>query len=196
MQSLELTLVKGSKIFMNMYSDAIDSKLFNVSIEGFPLIAEELSPNESFNRRETARHNIIGGTQSVVRTTYVPRDFSFVAHVRVDPLYPDVYDDTFELWQSKPVEVVSKEMGGKFNAECIIKKIHGTPAYLKLEIQLKEIPDAVSLIPNDIVKVPTDKITKTSTKKNKPKTSSKKTTKKSNTKTKKKKGNNITKVNK
>ena len=161
---------------MDMYSDSIDSKFFNVSIDGLSLIAEDLSPNESYNRRETARHNIIGGTQAVIRTTYVHRDFSFTSHVRVDPLYPDVYDETFKLWQSKPVEVISKEMGGKFNAACIIKKTHETPSYLKLDIQLSEIPDETSLIPNDTISVPTDKVTK------------------SDKKDKKKKGNNITKV--
>lgn len=194
-----------------MYSDKIDSKFFNVSIDGLSLIAEDLTPNSSFNRRETARHNIIGGTQRIVRTTYVHRDFSFTSHVRVDPLYPDVYDETFKLWHSKPVEVISKEMGGKFNAECIVKKTHETPSYLRLEIQLIEIPDETSLIPNDTISVPTDKVTQTNKKDNKKNTkkdtkkttkkdskkdkkNTKKTTKKSNKKTKKKKGSNITKV--
>ena len=206
---------------MQMYDDRIDSKLFNICIDGFPLIGEELSPNESFNRRETSRKNIIGGTQTVMRTSYVHRDFSFVAHVRTDPEYPDVYDETFKLWQSKEVEVISKEMGGKFGAECIVKKKHETPNFLTLEIQLIEIPGSTSLIPDDEFIVPTDKVTTALNKNNKSQNISilndldqeaiaitkrlnktrkntKKTNKKSSKKSskKKKKGNNITKVTK
>ena len=146
---------------MEMYSEQIDSNHFNISIDGLQLIGEDISPNESFNRRETSRKNIIGGTQSVIRTNYIHRDFSFTSHLRVDPLYPDIYDTTFQLWQSKAVEVISKELGGKFNAECIVKKKHETPSYLTIEVQLIEIPSETSLIPDDVVKVPTDKITKT-----------------------------------
>lgn len=191
---------------MEMYSEKINANQFNISIDGLQLIGEEISPNESFNRRETSRKHIIGGTQSVIRTNYIHRDFSFTCHLRIDPLYPDIYDSTFQLWQSKPVEVISKELGGKFNAECVIKKKHETPAYLTIEVQLIEIPET-SLIPNDSVKVPTDKITKTSTKnKNKGSTNkntkkdtkktTKKTTKKGNSKKGSKKGNKITKVKK
>lgn len=190
---------------MKMYSEKINANHFNISIDGLQLIGEDISPNESFNRRETSRKHIIGGTQSVIRTNYIHRDFSFTCHLRIDPLYPDIYDSTFKLWQSKPVEVISKELGGKFNAECIVKKKHETPAYLTVEVQLIEIPGETSLIPNDAVKVPTDKITKSSTKdKNKDskkdtkKTTknTKKTTKKGKGKTNTKKGNKITKVKK
>lgn len=196
---------------MSAYAKDIDSKYFNVSIDGFSLIGEDISPNESFNRRETSRKSIIGGTQSVVRTNYIHRDFSFVSHLRIDPLYPDIYDETFQVWQSKPVEVISKELGGKFNAECIVKRKHETPSYLTIEVQLIEIPDATSLIPDDSFVVPTDKVTKTSTKNTKKDTkktnkktdkkNTKKTTKKSGKdskkkKNKKQKGSNITKVNK
>ncbi|MBR0369159.1 MAG: hypothetical protein IJH63_00380 [Methanobrevibacter sp.] len=138
--------------------DNLDSKLFNISIDGLDLIGESFSPSESYNRRELSRHTIIGGTQKVIRTTYVQRDFTFNTHVRIDPLYPDIYDSTFRLWMSKPVEVVSKELGGKFNAECTVKKTHENPSSLSLEIHLIEIPDENSLIPNDNFIVPYDKI--------------------------------------
>lgn len=199
---------------MKAYAENIDSNYFNISIDGFSLIGEDISPNESFNRRETSRKNIIGGTQSVVRTNYIHKDFNFTAHLRIDPLYPDIYDETLQLWQSKTVEVISKELGGKFNAECIVKRKHDSPSYLTLDIQLIEIPEATSNIPNDTFAVPTDKITKSSTKdknknkkgkdKNKNKKGSKKHTKKttkksgknSKKKNSKKKGSKITKVNK
>lgn len=185
---------------MNMYSSTVDPKMFNITIDGFPLIVEDPSPNESFNRRETSRHNIIGGTQWVARTTYVPIDFTFTTHVRVDPLYPDIYDSTFQLWMSKTVEVVSRELGGvgKFNAECKVKKTHSSPSFLTLEIQLIEIPGDKSNIPNDEFIVPTDQITTTTvSKSDKTKKNSKKDTKK-NKKTKKgkngKKGSKITRT--
>ena len=185
-------------IFMSMYSSTINPNTFNITIDGFPLIIEpEPSPNESYNRRETARHDIIGGTQWVARTTYVPIDVTFTTHVRIDPYYPDIYDSTFKLWMSKPVEVISREFGGKFNAECIVKKIHSSPAFLTLEIHLTEIPDSTTNIPGDEFVVPTDVISTTSTKsKSTSKKNSKKTSKKNKTKNKKnkKKGSKITKT--
>lgn len=180
-----------------MYSSNIDSNLFDLTIDGFPLIIEEPSPDESFNRRETARHNIIGGTQWVAKTTYVPVDVSFTTHVRIDPLYPDIYDSTFRLWMSKPVEVISKEFGGKFKAECIVKKTHESPSFLTLEIHLIEIPDKTR-IPNDEFVVPTDVITTEvkSTGKNDKKNNKKdsKKNKKNNKKKGKGKGGKITKT--
>ena len=190
---------------MAMYNPNIESKYFNISIDGLDLIGSDFSPSESFNHRETARHGIIGGTQNVILTTYVPRDFTFQTKVHIDPLYPDVYDSTFQLWMSKPVEVVSKELGGLFKAECKVKKTHESPAYLSLEIQLIEIPDETSNIPNDTFKAPSVKVITTSkknSKKNKKnkkstKTSSKnknKKNKKSGKNSKKKKGGKITKT--
>lgn len=191
---------------MQMYSPKIDSKYFNVTIDGLDLIGRDFSPSESFNRRETSRHAIIGGTQNVMRTTYVPRDFTFTCKLQIDPLYPDIYDSTFELWMSKPVEVISRELGGGlFKAECKVKRIHETPAYITVEIQLIEIPEVKSNIPNDDFKVLTDKVTTSNTKKGKGKGTSKKgsnksskkttkKTKKSTSKNKKKKGSKITKT--
>lgn len=187
---------------MSMYSSTINQDTFNLTIDGFPLIVEsDMSPNESFNRRETARHNIIGGTQWVARTTYVPIDVTFNTHVRIDPYYPDIYDSTFKLWMSKPVEVISREFGN-FMAECKVKKLHSSPAFLALEIQLTEIPGTKSNIPNDEFIIPTDKITTTVSKgkgtskgKGKNGKNSKTSTKKTNTKKDgKRKGSKITKT--
>ena len=183
-----------------MYSSKVNKDFYNVSIDGYDLIAEEINPSEAFNRRETGRKSVIGGTQVVVRTNYIPRDFTIVTHLLIDPLYPNVYDSIFQEWQSKDVEVVSKYMGGKFNAECIVKPSYeDSPNYMKVEIQLVEIPDTKSLIPNDEFKAPENKsdeelkiISKKSKKKNKKK--SKKSTNKSKDNKKKKKGGNITKT--
>ena len=141
-----------------MYSQKVDTNYYNVSLDGVDLIMEECTPNESYNRRETIRHTIIGGTQTVIRGNYIVRDYTFTTHVLIDPQFPDVYDKVFKEWQSKPVEVISKYMGGKFNAEVIIKRHpNDSPHYLSLEIQVIEIPEK-SVIPNDVVDLPVDKI--------------------------------------
>lgn len=142
---------------MARYSKNVKETDYNLSIDGIDIIVEEYTPNESFNRRETSRKAIIGGTQQVIRTNYLPRDYSVTTHFIIDPSYPDVYNKMFREWQSKPVEVISRLMGGKFNAECIVKTTQDSPNYLKVEIQLVEIPEK-SLIPNDELQIPTDKI--------------------------------------
>ena len=182
------------------YPTNVNNTYYNLSIDGFDIIAEEITPNESYNRRETSRKSVIGGTQAIVRTNYLPRDYNVVCHFMIDPLFPDVYDDTFREWQSKSVEVISKDMGGKFNAECIVKtSTTDSPNYLRIELQLVEIPDTKSLIPNDTVEVPSDvksnvKITSTTNRSKKKKKKNNKT--KKDKKKDKKKGNKITKTKK
>lgn len=179
-----------------MYADKLNASFYNVSFDGYDIIAEEINANESYNRRETIRHNIIGGTQSVMRGNYLVRDYTLTTHFLIDPEYPDVYDDIFREWQSKPVEVISKYMGGKFNAEVIIKRHpNDSPNYLSLEIQVIEIPDN-SLIPHDIVRLPADKISpvKIKKKKNSKNTKTNKKQKKNTKNNKKGKGQNITKT--
>lgn len=180
------------------YDKKYDTDFYNVSIDGYDIIAEEITPNEAFNRRETSRYNIIGGTQSVIRTNYIPRDFTIVTHLLIDPLYPDVYNNILNEWQSKAVEVVSKYMGGKFNAECIIKPDYAdSPEYMKLEIQLIEIPDTDSLIPNDGFKSPANKkVTVKSSKKKKKTTTTTSSSNKKKAKSKTNKGKNVTKTTK
>lgn len=183
-----------------LYDKKYNPDFYNISIDGYDLIAEEITPNEGYNRRETGRHGIIGGTQAVVRTNYIPRDYTFTTHLLIDPSYPDVYNKILQEWQSKAVEVVSRYMGGKFFAECIIKPDYNeSPNYLKLEIQLIEIPDTTSLIPNDVFKPPTNndkRITVTSTKKKKTSNKKKSGKSKKESKSNKNKGKNITKTNK
>lgn len=180
----------NKKLYKN---ENIDNKHFNVSLDGYDMIMEELTPNESFNRRETIRHNILGGTQSVMRGNYLPRDYTFTTHLIIDADNPDVYDSVLREWQSKPVEVSSKFMGGKFKAEIIIKKSPtGMPNFLGLEVQVIEIPESKSLIPNEsivIPKKPKKNVTITSTKNKSSKSSKKSNSKKSNSKKSSKKNN-------
>lgn len=144
---------------MEKYDKNIKSNYFNLSIDGLDVIAENITHTETFNRRETIRKNIIGGTQHVIRGNYIPRNFTVITHFMIDPDYPDIYDETFREWQSKPVEIISRELGGKFNAEIIIKRHHDdSPNFLRLEINIVEIPDTKSNIPNDAMKVKADEL--------------------------------------
>ena len=167
---------------VSMYDKNVDADFYNITLDGYQLIMEDFTPNESFNRRETIRHNILGGTQSVMRGNYLPRDFNFTTHFLIDPDYPDVYDDIFRDWQSKAVEVISKYMGGKFKAEVIIKKspTQQSPNYLAMDIQVIEIPEEKSLIPKDEFNVPKDVITPVTVTSSKKKTTNKKSSKKTN----------------
>ena len=148
---------------MSMYSSKVDANFFNISIDGLDMIAEEVTSSEAYNRRETVRKNIIGGTQYVIRAGYIPRHSTIVTHFLIDPDYPDVYDDIFREWQSKPVEVISRYLGGKYNAEITVKRdFRDSPNYLRVELDIIEIPTSESNIPNDVLKIPADEITSVS----------------------------------
>ena len=150
---------------MKMYNVPTDG--CNLEIMGYPFFAESVSPNEAFRRREFNFNNIVGGTQKVTPGAYVGLDFSIVTHVPIDPNRPDVHNKIFQEMMSKPVEVVSPELGGRFNAIVVIKPEHDKLDYLKLTISIKEIPDKKSKIPGEKFVVPaTRKITKNSKKKN------------------------------
>ena len=190
-----------------MYDSNVDANDFNISVDGYQMIMETVTSNETFNRRETVRHNILGGTQSVMRGNYLVRDYNFTTHLLIDPNHPDVYDKILQEWQSKPVEIISKYMGGKFNAEVIIKRnVDNSPQYLALDVQVIEIPSGKSLIPKDEFSTPKDKVmpVTTTSSKEKPKSKQDKTTTKNKNKknknkkgkNNKKKGSNITKVRK
>ena len=180
-------------MWMLKYGDKVDKNFYNISLDGFDMIMEECTSNEAYNRRETIRHDIIGGTQTVMRGKYLVRDYTFKTHLLIDSNAPDVYDATFREWESKPVQVISKYMGGKFDAEVIIKKnVNDSPNYLTVEIQVIEIPKK-SLIPNDVVDLPEDKVS--SVKGSKKKKDKNKNNNKNNSK-KKNKGSNITKTSK
>ena len=139
-----------------MYDARIDNVNYNITIGGVDLIMEEPTVNEAYNRRDTSRHSIIGGTQHVIRTEYKVRDYSFKTHLRIDPLYPDIYNDMFKEWMSKSTEVISAYMGGKFDAEIIVKPVP-KGNYLEVDIQVIEIPTSVSTINHESIDAPSDK---------------------------------------
>ena len=167
---------------MVMYNVPTDG--CNLEIMGYPFYAEKVTPNEAFRRREFNVNNVVGGTQIITPGTYVGLDFSITTHVFVDPNKPDAHNKIFQEMMSKPVKVVSPELGGQFMAMVVVKPEHSTLNYLELSISIKEVPDAKSLIPGEVFSIPKSrKITKKKTKT----TSKTKTNKKSSkTKTKKK----------
>lgn len=127
----------------------------NLEIMGYPFYAEEVSPNEPFRRREYNFNSLVGGTQRITKGQYVGLDFSITTHIRVDPDRPNVHNKIFEEMMSKPVQVVSPETGGTFNALVTIKPEHETPGYLKVTISIKEVPDpGKSRIPGETFTVP------------------------------------------
>ena len=118
----------------------------NIEIMGYPFYAESVSPTESFNRRETVRNKILGGTEDVLKGAYVSRSFSFTTHVPIDPERPDVHNEVFKEMMSKPVEVISPELGGKFMAEVVVKPVHTKYSHLELSVTVTEIPEKDSNI--------------------------------------------------
>lgn len=141
-----------------MYRDINETVNENVEIDGYPFYAENITATEAYNRRETNRTSILNGTEHVSRGKYVVRDYSFTTTVFVPDNRPDVHDDVFREMMSKPCEVISPYMGGKFMAEVIIQKDieEASPNHIKLDIQVIEIPDTESLIPGDTFFVPED----------------------------------------
>ena len=126
----------------------------NLEIMGYPFYAENVSPNESFRRREYNFNPLVGGTQIVTPGAYVGLDFSITAHVRIDPDRPDEHNAIFQEMMSKPVDVTSPEIGGTFKAIVVIKPQRDKLTHLKLDISIKEVPDKESKIPGESFTVP------------------------------------------
>ena len=166
-----------------MYSkEGIPTDGCNLEIMGYPFYADNVSPNEAYRRREYNFTNIVGGTQDVTPGAYVGLDFTVTTHVFIDPDRPDEWNSIFQEMMSKPVEVVSPELGGRFKAIVVIKPEREKLNALKLTISIKEVPSSKSLIPGEEFSVPKSrKVTKK-------KTTTKKTT------TTKKQSSTITKL--
>ena len=177
---------------MGMYDDIVSGVSETVKIMGIPFYAENINGDEPVNRRERKFTSILGGTERVSQGKYIHREFSFSTTVFFPTGRPDAYDKTFKEIMSKPVEVISPYMGGKFNASVIINKSfpENSPNHMDLDINITEIPNKKSLIPGESFTVPkTRKIsTKTKVKTTKKTKTSKKSSKsKSKTKSVKKK---------
>ena len=145
---------------VGMYDDITENISENIEIDGYPFYAENITSNEPYNRRETNRTSIMNGTEYVTRGKYIVRDYSFETTIYFPDNRPDIHDQIFREMLSKPCEVISPYMGGKFMAEIIIQKDaeESSPNHLKLNIQVIEIPGKDSLIPGDTFTIPEDKI--------------------------------------
>ena len=143
---------------VGMYDDINEDISENIEIDGYPFYAENISANEPYNRRETNRQPIIGGTEHVSRGKYVVRDYSFSTTIFVPDDRPDVHDNIFREMVSKQCEVISPSMGGKFMAEIKIEKDfeEASPNHIKYDFQVIEVPGTESLIPGDTFIIPED----------------------------------------
>ena len=144
---------------MPMYDIPTDG--CNLEIMGYPFFAESVSPTEAFRRRNYNFNNIVGGTQKVTPADYVGLEFSVTTHVFIDPERPDEHNSIFQEMMSKPVEVISPELGGSFNAIVVVKPTHEKLDYLKLDISIKEVPDSQSKIPGEEFTVPATRVVET-----------------------------------
>lgn len=136
----------------------------NVEIGGFPFYAQEITASESFARRDLKRTNVMSGTQVVTKSSYLPKDYSFTAYVQVPIDKPETYDSIFQILQNTTPKIVCKDMGDPFNAQVIIKKTHETsvPDWIKLDIQVVEVPETNSSITMDTTSTDTTSSTATS----------------------------------
>ena len=140
---------------MTMYN--VPTNNCNIEIMGYPFFAEKVSPNESFNRRDMVVNNLVGGTAIVTKGAYIPLDFTITTHVFVNEDRPDEHNAIFKEMMSKPVEVISPEIGGMFMAVVTIKPEHTKNNSLELSITIKEVPELTSNIPGESWVVPAPK---------------------------------------
>lgn len=129
------------------YSENINSNSScnSVDIEGFLFFADEISPDNSYSKREYKRTSIMGGGEFVSRGVYQPKEFSFNSSLEVDPSEPYIYDRIFSLMENKPggCEIISPYTG-HFWGEVSINKTHpeASPHIIEVEVKIKEIPKA------------------------------------------------------
>lgn len=144
-------MVDYNSLSKQMFSDAVITAPENVTIMGIPFYAENIDGEETFNRREVNRNKILGGTEHVTRGEYVSRKYRFTTLIYHPTNRPDVYDKLFREMMSKPVEVISPYMGGKFMADVIIQRSteEASPNHFTIDVDIEEIPELNSNIPGE-----------------------------------------------
>lgn len=149
-----------------MYDDMIEGVSESITIMGLPFHAENIRPKEPYNRREREFKPILGGTEIVTQGKYVHREWTFNTTIFFPTGKPDVYDNQFKEMLSKPVEVISRYMGGKFNALIQLSPEFQeySPNHIELEVTVIEVPDKKSLIPGESFTVPKIKKVSSNTK--------------------------------
>lgn len=143
-----------------MYGHIIAGTLETVKIMGYPFYTDDIQSDEPHNRRERKFTPLLNGTEEVTRGEYVRRSFSFSSLISFPPGKPEVYNNIFKKMESKPVEVISRYMGGKgkFNAIITIRKSFPYPNRMKVDVKITEVPGKKSLIPGEsVITVPPTK---------------------------------------
>ena len=136
---------------MGMYDDIVEGVCENIKIMDQPFYAENIQADEPYNRRERNFNSILNGTEIVTQGQYVHREFSFTTTIYFPTGRPDAYDKLFEEMMSKPVEVISRYMGGKFNALVTIRKTNpeASTNHMDLDVSIVEVPEVDSKIPGE-----------------------------------------------
>ena len=134
-----------------MNRDIVEQANPNFKIMGMDFYAEEINPDVSYNHREINQNPILGGTVHVTRGKYVVKKVSIVSTIYHPENHPEVYDKIFEEMMSKPVEVISPYMGGKFMANVIVNTnpLPASPNHIEVSIDIEEIPEVNSNIPGE-----------------------------------------------
>ncbi len=132
-----------------MYDHLINGTSENIKIMGYPLYAENIQAVEPDNRRERKWTPIFNGTAEVTKGEYVLREYSFSSVISFPPGKPEYHNELFKKMVSKPVEVISPAMGGKFNAIITMRRSFPYPNRIKVDVTVKEVPDKKSLIPGE-----------------------------------------------
>lgn len=134
-----------------MYDDIVDGVSENIEIMGHPFYAENIQGEEPFNRREIIQKPLLNGTMVTKRGRYVQRKFSFKTTLFHGDGRVDAHDKILSEINSKPVEVISQSMGGKFNAMVTFTKDipDGSPYHTNYDVDIIEIPDTTSNVPGE-----------------------------------------------
>lgn len=147
-----------------MYRHIIDGTSETVKIMGYSFYTDDIESDEPHNRRERTFTPLLNGTEEVTRGEYVHRSFSFSSLISFPPDKPEIYDPLFKKMESKPVEVISRYMGGKFNAIVTLRKSFPYPNRIKVDVKITEVPGKKSLIPGEsVITVPPTKKIKSKT---------------------------------
>ena len=134
-----------------MYDDILTGVSENIEIMGYPFYAENIQGEEPFNRREIIQKPLLNGTMITKRGRYVQRKFSFKTTLFHGDGRADAHDDILREINSKPVEVISQSMGGKFKAVVTFTKdiFEGSPFHTDYDVDIIEVPESSSNIPGE-----------------------------------------------
>lgn len=135
---------------MGMFDDIVTGVSENIEINGYPFYAENINGKEPFNRREYQFKQVVNGTLVARRGKYIQRKFSFQTTV-YHKNRPDQHDKILAEICSKPVEIISPSMGGKFQGIVTFSKSidEGSKYHTDYDVEIVEVPGKKSRIPGE-----------------------------------------------